>query len=265
MQSRSLARPGLGLLTVLLALSPPLAAQRLGAINGSVLTAENRAGISGARVVLVGTPFTVTTNARGEFSFNGLTPGKYIIQASAIGYATLSSPIEVKPLETLEVEFEADAESFRLPDLEVAEKPNLPPDFLRRSQEGGGRYFHRAEIEKRDPRTVGDLLRGVAGMRVDCRGPVCRAVFARSPRNCQPAYYMDGIPVDATVVWLQPPRDLDGVEVYSGPSQTPPELNRDSNCGAVVLWTRSPPPRVRKDKKPRPQPAAAKPDTSLAR
>ena len=110
------------------------------------------------------------TNSRGEFSFSGLTPGKYIIQASAIGFTPLSSPIEVKPLETLEVEFEVDAESVRLPDIDVSEKPNLPADFLRRSQEGGGRYFMRAEIEKRDPRTVGDLLRAVAGMRVDCRG-----------------------------------------------------------------------------------------------
>lgn len=260
-----LARPGLGLLTALLALCPPLDAQRLGAINGTVYTASNRSGVVGARVLLVGTPFLVSTNSRGEFTLHGLTPGKYVIQASAIGFATLSSPIEVKPLETLEVEFEVDPESVRLPDLEVSEAPNLPPDFLRRSREGGGRYFHRAEIEKRDPRTVGDLLRGVAGMRVDCRGPICRAVFARSPRDCQPAYYMDGIPVDATVVWLQPPRDLDGVEVYSGPAETPPELNRSASCGAVVLWTRLPPPYVKKDKKPKPKPTPPKPDdlTSL--
>ena len=258
MRSRSLARPGLGLLMALLALCPPLHAQRLGAISGVVLTATNRSGIEAARVVLVGTPFVVTTNQRGEFSFNGLTPGKYIIQASAIGFTTLSSPIEVRALETLEVEFESEAQSVRLPDIEVAEKPNLPADFVRRSQEGGGRYFHRADIEKRDPRTVGDLLRGVAGMQIDCRGPICRAVFARSPRNCEPAYYMDGIPVDATVVWLQPPRDLDGVEVYSGPAETPPELNRSASCGAIVLWTRTPPPYVKKDKKPKPQ----KPDTT---
>ncbi len=251
MAVRSTARVALGLLLVLMALPPALQGQRLGAISGNVLAAANRSGISGARVSLLGTAFSTTTNARGEFSFDGLTPGKYIIQASAIGFTPLSSPIEVKPSETLEVEFEADAESVHLPDIQVTEVPNLPADFLRRSQEGGGRYFMRAEIEKRDPRTVGDLLRGVAGMRVDCRGPFCRAAFARSPRNCVPAYYMDGIPVDETVVWLQPPRDLDGVEVYSGPAEMPPELNRFSNCGAIVLWTRTPPRAPRKEKKPK--------------
>lgn len=250
MLARSLARPGLVLLTAFLALCPPLHAQRLGSISGVVITGPRRSGIEGARVSLVGTPFVVITNARGEFAFNGITAGKYVIQAGAIGYTTLTSPIEVKSLEILEVEFQAEAESVRLADIEVAEKPNLPPEFVRRSREGGGRYFHRAEIEKRNPRTVGDLLRTVAGMRVDCRGPVCRAIFTRAAGNCQPAYFMDGVPVDPSVVWLQPPRDLDGVEVYSGPATVPPELDRYGSCGAIVLWTRTPPPRIKKEKKP---------------
>jgi hypothetical protein len=253
MSTRFLARPGLVLLAALLGLCPPLLAQRLGSVTGTVTTGQQRTAIVGARVSLVGTPFLVTTNSRGEFSFNGLTPGKYVIQASAIGFSTLSSEIEVKALELLEIDFEVDGEVVRLPDVEVAETPNLPAEFLRRSREGGGRYFHRAEIEQRNPRTVGDLLRTVAGMRVDCRGPVCRAVFARSSRNCQPSYFMDGMPVDAAVVWMQPPRDLDGVEVYSGPATVPPELNRYGGCGAIVLWTRTPPRRVKKEKPPAPK------------
>jgi hypothetical protein len=39
--------------------------------------------------------------------------------------------------------------------------------------------------------------------------------------------------------------------VYSGPSSTPPELERGSNCGAIVLWTRTPPPWVKKEKTPK--------------
>jgi hypothetical protein len=252
MRTRSLARPGLALLTALLALCSPLDAQRLGSIIGTVRSGEQGPGLEGARVLLIGTELVVVTNSKGEFAFHGITPGKYVIQASAIGFGTLTSPIDVKPMETVEVRFEADAESFRLPDLEVAERPNLPADFVRRSQEGRGRYFSRAEIEKRSPQTVADLLRTVAGMRVDCRGIVCRAVFSRAPRGCQPTYWMDGIPADPALVWLQPPRDLDGVEVYSGPSSTPPELDRGSNCGAIVLWTRTPPPWVKKVKPPKP-------------
>jgi hypothetical protein len=256
MSFRSSTRPALLLLLVLGGWCPGLHAQRLGSIIGTVRTAERGPLIEGARIALIGTTMVVTTNKRGEFSLHGLTPGMYVIQASAIGFTTMSAPIEVKALETLEVEFEAEQESVRLPDLETMERPNLPADFVRRSATGGGRYFSRADIEKRDPPTVGDLLRTVAGMRVNCRGAICTAVFARSPRNCPPAYFMDGAPVDPTVVWLQPPRDLDGVEVYSGPAETPPELNRFSSCGAIVLWTRTPPPYVKKEKKPKPKPAS---------
>lgn len=250
MLMRSLARPGLGLL-LLLALCPPLNAQRLGSITGTVRTAARGPGLEGARVILIGTELVVVTNGKGEFAFHGITPGKYVIQASAIGYTTLTSPIDVKPLETVEVQFETEAESFKLPDLEVEEKPNLPVDFVRRMQEGRGRYFTRADIEKRSPQTVGDLLRTVPGMRVDCRGIVCRAVLARATRGCQPTFWMDGIPADPALVWLQPPRDLDGVEVYSGPSSVPPELDRGASCGAIVLWTRTPPPWVKKVKEPK--------------
>jgi len=225
-------------------------AQRLGSITGTVRTSAKGPAIEGSRVALLGTTLITTTNARGEFALHGLTPGKYVIQASAIGYATLSASIEVKSLETLEIDFEVDPEAARLPDIAVEEPPNLPADFVRRRAEGGGRYFTRADIEKRNANSVAELLRTVPGMRIECRGVECRAMFSRSPRNCPPAYFMDGAPVHSSFVWLQSPRELDGVEVYSGPSETPPELNRYSSCGAIVLWTRTPPRAVKKEKKP---------------
>ena len=197
-------------------------------------------------MALLGTTLNVITNNKGEFALHGITPGKYVIQASAIGHSTLTSAIDIKALETLQVEFETEPDAARLPELMVEERPNLPPEFVRRKQEGRGRYYSRADIENRQPRTVADLLRTVPGMRLDCRGMVCRATMSRSPRGCQPSYWMDGIPADPAVVWLEPPRDLDGVEVYSGPSETPPELERNSSCGAIVLWTRTPPPRIKK-------------------
>ena len=259
------ARPGLALLLALLAL-PPVHAQRLGSISGTVRATANGPLIEGARVVLVGTTFAVSTSRHGEFSFTGLVPGKYVIQASAIGFETLSSPIEVKALETLRVEFEAEPQSFRLPELEAREKPNLPADFLRRSTSGAGRYYSRAEIERRNAATLGDLLRTVPGLRVSCSSFPCRIQLARAPRTCPLAYWIDGVLADAGTVLLQPPQDLDGVEIYSGLAETPPELYRPNTCGALVVWTRTPPPYLKKDKKkpapPEKAPPAPKPDTT---
>jgi hypothetical protein len=257
---RGTVGPTLLLLAALPASALALQAQKSGSIIGVVRTAERGPVLEGARVMLVGTTLAVITNGRGEFTFHGLVPGKYKIQASAIGFATLSSEVEVKAHETLEVEFQTESEGVRLPELAVAEKPNLPLEFLRRSQEGGGRYFDRAAIERRNPASLGDLLRTVPGLRVSCASYPCRIQLTRQMRSaCPIAYWLDGAPTDAGNVLLQPPRDLDGVEIYSGLAETPPELYRPNTCGALVVWTRTPPKAIKRDKKPKP----AKPDTTV--
>jgi hypothetical protein len=256
MPLRFRAVPAVSLLLALPAPCLGLQAEHLGAIMGTVRAADRGAVLPGARVVLLGTTLAVVTSSRGEFSFIGLVPGKYVIQASAIGYGTLSSEIVVKAKETLEVEFEAEAEGVRLPELTVAEKPNLPPEFVRRSEGGGGRYFNREAIERRNAASLGDLLRTVPGLRVNCSSFPCRVQLIRQ-RNCPMAYWLDGAPVDPGTVLLQPPRDLDGVEIYSGLAETPPELFQPNTCGALAVWTRTPPRAIKKPKVPKP----VKPDT----
>lgn len=233
------------------ALAPEARAQQHGSISGTIRAAGDEGPmLEGARIVLLGTTFVANSNRLGEFSFHGIAPGKYTLQASAIGYAALSMPVEVRALQIVRVVFEATPEAAVLPDVEVTEPVRGTMDFLRRRTSGRGRYFTRAQIEKRNPATIADLMRMVPGLRVDCRGVVCRVTSLRGGRNCVPAYYMDGIPTDPAAVWMTPPRDLEGIEIYTGPSETPPELEHRASCGAIVLWTRLPPERV-----PKPRPA----------
>ncbi len=234
-----------------------LAAQRMGSISGKVHASGGGPAIEGARVMLLDTPFTVTTNRKGEFEFVSLVPGKYIIQASAVGYATLKAEVEVKPLETLDIQFETDPEGARLPELATTERPNLPAEFVRRSQSGGGRYLSRTDIERRAGITLGNLLRGFPGLRVDCRRYPCVIAQMRAPRNCPMAYWVDGAPADPGAVMVHPATELDGIEVYSGLSETPPELYQQGTCGAIAIWSRSPPPRVKKEKEPEARPPNA--------
>ena len=228
---------------------------RSAAIRGVIKNLQARKPLEGARIVLVGTTYSVTSDARGEFRFVDLDPGRYVIQASAIGYTTMSSPLLLKESETLELEFEADAEAVNLPELTVEERANYgPADWIRRKSEGRGRYVTRKYIEDRRAATVPDALRMIPGLRIECRSSqVCVARMARASRNCSPAYFMDGIPTDAAVLWLTPVGEIEGIEVYSGPSETPPELeSAQARCGVIALWTRPPPPRRPKDKKPKP-------------
>jgi hypothetical protein len=236
-----------------------LDAQQHGAISGTIRTGNRTSlsSIEGARVSLVGTTLVANTNRNGEFSFHGLTPGMYTVQASAIGFQAMTATVEVKALEMVQVAFEPEAVAVELPDVEVNQPVRGTPDFLRRRATGRGRYFTRTEIEQRDPKAISDLIRMIPGLRLECRGIVCRVYSARGGRNCRLSYYMDGIPVDPSAVWMTPPRDLEGMEIYSGPAQTPPELERRGSCGAIALWTRLPP-----ERQPRPkEPPEAKRDT----
>lgn len=240
---------------------------RSSVIRGVIVSGESRRPIEGARIALIGTTHAVTTDVRGAFSFGDLEAGRYVIQAVAIGFTTLSSPLMLKERETLDVQFEAIAQAVNLPELRVSEEANHgPADWLRRKSEGQGRYITRAQIEERRAASIGDALRMVPGVRIECRGAmICAARMARSPRGCGPGYFMDGIPADAAVLWMTPVQEIEGIEVYSGPSQTPPELEGGrTRCGAIALWTRPPPPRQPKEKKQKADTAAARADTLAA-
>lgn len=222
-------------------------------IRGVVLLMGARTPIEGARITLIGTEYSRTTDAKGAFQFSEVRPGKYVIQAAAIGYSTMAAPIELKEAQQLELEFEAEAESVELPEITVeAEGNHGHADFNRRRVEGRGRYLTREDIERRNPGTLPDVFRAVAGVRVDCRNlMVCSVRMARAAR-CNPAFFMDGVPTDPAVVYLTPVGEIEGIEIYNGPSETPPELESyQARCGVIVLWTKSPPPRrPKKPKKP---------------
>ena len=132
-----------------------------------------------------------------------------------------------------------------LPELKVTEaapaRISNVAEFNRRALNGNGRYITRDYIERRKATTMMDVLRGVPGVRVECPRTerVCRLHMARAPRNCGPAFFLDGIPADPTVFYLTNPNDVEGIEVYAGPSETPAELEGiRSGCGAVAIWTR---------------------------
>lgn len=247
-----------GLAAALPGPTPAPAQEGTGIIKGVFKVNRSGRPIEGARVVLVGTEFLVHTDHRGEFEFPALMPGRYLVRVSAIGYSTVSSPIELKHRQTVDMEVLTDAEAVNLPELRVEETANHGPvDWLRRKSEGRGRYVTRADLEKRQVATVPDALRMLPGVRIECRtSQVCFVRMARAPRGCNPSFFMDGIPSDPAIAYLTPVHEVEGIEVYSGPADTPPELeSAQARCGVVVIWTRSPPPRRPREK----QPKAARP------
>jgi hypothetical protein len=215
-------------------------------IRGTVVRASDRQPVTGAKVSLDGTELALTTDTKGKFKFPKVAAGQYIIRAEVEGFPVATSTLLLAQGDRLDVEFQVgSSDAVTLPELKVEEAApaRVSPiaEFNRRATTGNGRYITRDYIEKRKPATMMDLLRGIPGVRVECprHERVCRLRMARAPRNCGPAFFLDGVPSDPTVFYLTSPNDVEGVEVYSGPSETPAELEGvRSGCGAVAIWTR---------------------------
>lgn len=220
-------------------------------ISGIVLNSTTKLPVPRARVVLSETGDEILTDSTGRFLFKDLAAGNYVVQVFTETIKSVPVPVTLGARDRFEVEFAVAPPGTAvlgaiLPELEVRERTPIRlthrPDFDRRRTDGQGRYIDRAYIDKHNPFSVPDLLRSVPGIRMECRANsnVCTVYMARSPRGCSPSYWIDGIPAtDPSVIYLTNPKDLAGIEIYSGQSEIPPELNgQRAFCGVIALWTR---------------------------
>lgn len=83
-------------------------------IVGHVIDAENGEHIPGAVVKLAGTNMAVMTDGSGHYVFRDLQPGQYTVEVSYMGYSTQKKTADVKPNQTLELNFEIEPDAFML-------------------------------------------------------------------------------------------------------------------------------------------------------
>ena len=107
-----------------------------------------------------------------------------------------------------------------------------------------------AQIDKRNPITLSQMLRSVPGLRIaDSLGNTI-AVSSRGtktdrnlvPQPCVMRIMVDGVvmPAYANIDAIAP-KETYGIEVFNGPSRIPLALGgvrTDSYCGIIAIWTR---------------------------
>lgn len=254
-----------------LSLAVPASGQQRSAIVVLVRNSTTQAPLANARVTLSrpGQPDTVAvTDAGGRHVFQRLRPGSYTVQATYQELVSHPATLRLADREQLEVEFAvgprpqmgAQGDTARLPEVAV-EAPHAR-DHMRKFDErratGLGQYLTREDIERRPAAsTLGDLLRGVRGVRLDCRGSLCTPMMVRAPPRCPPLAIVDESEVDAGFIARILPADIEGVEVYNGLSQAPLDFVGDmryASCGVIVVWTRRPGMQFPDKPKPPPPP-----------
>ena len=135
----------------------------------------------------------------------------------------------------------------RLAQVTVVDAASLGPryaNFERRRKTGAGQYLVRDDIEKAGSSNLQDAVRAMRGVQLDCGGGNgCTIHMTRAPMRCTPEYVVDDN-VDNTFGPDIPVRDIEALEVYTGPSDVPGEYaGRNAGCGVIVIWTRSGPSR----------------------
>jgi hypothetical protein len=217
--------------------------------------------VAGAELTVPGSSLRAVTDIAGTFRIVTRTVGMISARVGRLGYRTASImlPAAIGEPGTITLTLVPDvplglvvarASSPRTTRGEADGGTDAKvPGLSYRRAIAGGHVFTRADLERRNPSLLSDILRSVPGLQFRT-GPDIPRTSSGSGRNrapvvprCSPSVWIDGVRSPAAEVDVDniPPHTLEAVEVYSGATAIPSEF-RDtetrSACGAVLLWSR---------------------------
>lgn len=213
-------------------------------LQGRVLDPSNQA-VAGATVRLGGMRDVQITDEQGGFKFGRVPPGSYEVKVEHIAFTTV--------MDTLEVDFGSGVEATvhvapgvipLAPITVVVRSLELERNgFYNRQKYGHGTFVTRQQIEARHFQESADILARVTGVRLQPRRTGGASV-ATARAGCPMRFLVDGVRTSPTYsIDYVLVGDIEGVEIYLGPSQVPMEFSAfpgevGGNCGLVVVWTR---------------------------
>ncbi len=218
-----------------------------GGISGQVVNQQSRIPVSGASVNLIGTRLQSATDSAGRFTQASLGAGTYILEVRAIGYGVTSWVLRLADGELVDYVFELEPIGVDLEPIVVEGRPGYfqrrMQEFEERRRSRRGIFITHDQIEASHAATMADLLRGVPGVRLNCRSGVCTAQMTRTARGiCVADWVIDGVPASMSSTPHLPVVGIVAVEIYRSPSEAPAEfLKADSQCGVIAIWTKSGP------------------------
>jgi hypothetical protein len=242
------ARISITVLVVLLASGVDLAAQDRGRLHGIVVDSAARP-IADVDVSVAAARQLTRTDSAGAFLFVRLPADSVSILVRRIGFQpqrVVAMPGEATPpLRVVLVRDPTMLEGVEV-NARLARKRSGIEDFYRRRARGVGTYFTRDDFVERHSQRASDLLREVPGLRF-VRIPGGMGIRFNSSaivrRDCTPMIWLDGQRAPGLEIDDVPASDIEGLELYNGPSTTPVQFSQYSSastCGTVVIWTRIP-------------------------
>jgi hypothetical protein len=238
-----------------------------GVATASVVLLDQRGIPNGPRVI---------SSAEGRFQIRLEGPGVYRLEIQRLGYEQLTTlPFEVRPedeLITVKVVLIPRIIELDPITLEVRRREplsisvNALDQFRYRAETGFGSYITKEEIGTKYPSmSFESLIRTVPWARFDRVGTRTIAYVQQAASACGVKWWLDGFAVhepadDSDEVGRSglplsigrysfeipaqlkdlDPQDVEGMEAYRGPAQTPAEFlwtSAEPYCAAIVVWT----------------------------
>jgi hypothetical protein len=230
-------------------------------ISGQLLEAGTDRAIPFAEVDAMDEDGDVVASAlsdgTGHFSVKLKKAGAYTLYASRLGYyAAVSTSIDVEERQDVAVAIRLSPAPVEVDSLTVGVEPRVTSldqvGFYGRKAAGVGHFITRLDIEKMiGIHTLADVVREVPGVQLARNQFGQESVLLRDAMGlpCSPVLLLDGMAINPPWEKILDPHEVDGVEVYSRPTQIPlrfasliPPPTRggaESRCGVVVAWSRS--------------------------
>jgi hypothetical protein len=228
-----------------------------GAVSISVVDSLGRS-ISGAELTVEGTTVRGVTDERGEIRFNSVRGGPATIRVRRLGFRPAAVDIVVDQRVPVTSIVTLSQIPQRLATIVVKGGTNYTgrmSGFYQRRDLGIGHFVSRERLEHDNPSQLTDVFRRLPGVQITSTRFIRNAIrFRGNGGSCWPLVWLDGAPLPTAEFDLDflTPSSIEGIEVYSGISQIPPQFMGSrglGSCGVIVVWSREGERREKKRKK----------------
>lgn len=198
------------------------------------------------------------SDAEGRARITDIPPGPHLLIVEHIGHRTEQRIVPFDPGQTVHATIELVIEPVPLHSVRV-EVPGRHPrldrvGFYDRERLGFGTFLEREEIVDRalGSMRLSNVFRGIRGVQVKLLPgsgalvPVSTRSFGASLGQsvCIMPIYLDGIYIDTERHFdldrFIPTSDIEAIEVFAGPSETPIQYSgTNRECGVILMWTRT--------------------------
>lgn len=204
-----------------------------------------------ADVLVRDTGISGSTDHNGVVELTGIPAGVHLVEVTCEKYEGDVLVITFEAGESKEGDLKLLKAPIELDGIEVVDERVIGAlerrGFYERQESGMGRYLSKAKMDERGSVLLSEAVRTMTGVSVIVYEGANVVVSRRRGRTCPLQVFVDGMQmfgylggdgeniVDIDTIPLE---EVAGVEVYIGPSETPIEYSRYTQCGVLLIWSR---------------------------